>query len=65
MVTAMLKLFSIDVYFLLDPGATLSYVTPFVAKKFHVLPDILNEHFIVSNPWINRLLQRRSIEIII
>ena len=46
----MLKVFSIDVYALLDPGATLSFVTPLVAKKFDILPDILHEHFLVSTP---------------
>ena len=33
---------------LLDQGATLSFVTPLVAKKFDVLPDILHEPFIES-----------------
>ena len=48
MVTGMLKIFTLDVYALIDPGDTLSFVTPLVAKKFDVLPDILHEHFIVS-----------------
>ena len=30
--------------------STLSYVTPLVAKKFDILPDIWNEPFIVSTP---------------
>ena len=47
-VTGMLKVFCIDVYALLDPDATLSFVTPLVAKKFNILPDILNEPFMVS-----------------
>ena len=46
----MLKVFSIDVYALLDFGATLSFVTPLVAKKFDILPDFLHEPFIVSTP---------------
>ena len=49
-VTGMLKVFYIDLYALLDPGATLSFVTPLVAKKFDSLPDILCEPFIVSTP---------------
>ncbi|XP_069143408.1 uncharacterized protein [Solanum lycopersicum] len=49
-VTSMLKLFSIDVHALLDFGATLSFVTPLVAKKFDILPDFLHEPFIVSTP---------------
>ena len=44
----MLKIFSIDVYMLLDSGATLSFVTPLVEKKFDIWLDILHEHFIVS-----------------
>ena len=46
----MLKVFSIDVYVLLDPGATLSFVTPLIEIKFDILPDILHEPFIVSTP---------------
>ena len=49
MVTCMFKVFSIDAYALLDPGATLSFVSPLIAKKFDILPDILHEPFIVSN----------------
>ncbi|XP_049345423.1 uncharacterized protein LOC125809935 [Solanum verrucosum] len=48
--TGMLKVFSIDIYELLDPGATLSSVTPFVAMKFEVLPEELLEPFSVSTP---------------
>ena len=44
----LLKVFSIDVYALLDPDATLSFVTPLVAKMFYILHDILREPFIVS-----------------
>ena len=46
----MLKVFTIDVYALLDPGAAMSFVSPLVAKKFDILPDILHEPFIVSTP---------------
>ena len=41
----MLKVFSIDAYALLDPGATLSFVTPLVAKKYEILPDIFHLTF--------------------
>ncbi len=41
LVTVMLKIFTLDVYALLYPGATLSFVTPLVAKMFDTLPDIL------------------------
>ena len=46
----MLKVISIDIYALLHPSDTLSFVTPLVAKKFDILPDILHEPFIVSTP---------------
>ena len=48
MVTDMFKVLSIDVYALLDPITTLSFVTPLVAKKFDILPDVLHEPFVVS-----------------
>ena len=40
-VTGMLQVFSIDVYALLDPDSTLSFVTPYVAMKFDILPEVL------------------------
>ena len=45
MVTGMLQLFSISQYGLLDPRATLKFLTPLVAMKFHILPDVLDEPF--------------------
>ena len=47
-VTSMLKIFSIDVYALLDPSDIFSFFTPVIAKKFDILPDILHEPFMVS-----------------
>ncbi|XP_049349343.1 uncharacterized protein LOC125813907 [Solanum verrucosum] len=35
------KSFHIDVYGFLDPSATLSFVTPYVAMKFDILPEVL------------------------
>ena len=46
----MLKVFSIDVYALLNPRSTLSFVTPLVAKKIDILPNIIHEPFIMSTP---------------
>ncbi|KAH0765186.1 hypothetical protein KY285_001057 [Solanum tuberosum] len=40
-VTGMLKFFKLDVYDLLDPGTTLFFVTPYLAMRFDVLPDVL------------------------
>ena len=42
-VTGMLQIFSIYVYALLDPGATLYFINTFVDRKFEILPDILNK----------------------
>ena len=50
MMTGMLKILSIDVYALLYPCDTLSFVTPLVSKKFDILSDILHQPFIVSTP---------------
>ena len=49
-VNGMLQVFSIDVYDLLDPGYILSFITPLIVRKFNVLPDILNEPFMVTTP---------------
>ena len=57
--TGMLKFFSIDVYALLDPGSTLSFVTPLVAKIVDILHDILHETFIVSTPMDESVVTRR------
>lgn len=48
MVTGKLKLFSIYVYSLFDPGFILLFVTPLVAKNFEIFTGILHERFIVS-----------------
>ena len=49
-VTGMLQFFYLDVYALLDLGAILSFVTPLIDRKFVILPDILNEPFIITTP---------------
>ena len=49
-VTGMLQIFDLDVYTLIDPGATLSFVTPLVARKFHVESELLHESYEVSTP---------------
>ena len=58
-VTGMLQVFSIDVYALLYPGATLSFISTLVDKTFHVLPDILIEPFIVTTPIGDFIMARR------
>ncbi|XP_070008717.1 uncharacterized protein [Nicotiana sylvestris] len=47
-VTCILTKFTFDVYALIDPGSTLSYVTPYIAKKFGIEPEKLCEPFEVS-----------------
>ena len=63
-VTSMLKVLYIGVYALLDTSDTLSFVTPLVAKKFDIFPNILHEPFIVSTQWVSQFLQKGCIEII-
>jgi len=58
-VTSTLSIFSYYVYALIDPGVTLSYVTPFVAKKFGVEPELLHEPFAVSTPVGDSVKARR------
>ena len=35
--------FTFQVYALLDPGSTLSFVTPLITSRFDVFPEILDE----------------------
>jgi len=49
-VTSMLPVFHHNVHALLDPGATLSFNTPYVAIRFNVSPEVLLEHFSISTP---------------
>ncbi|KAH0721575.1 hypothetical protein KY285_005148 [Solanum tuberosum] len=58
-VTGLLRVFDLDVYALLDPGATLSFVTPYIAVKFDVSPETLSEPFSVSTPVGDRVIARR------
>ena len=44
---------------MLDPGASLSFVTPYVANKFDVLPERLCEPFCVSTPVGESILAER------
>ena len=48
--SGMLKVFYIDAYALLDPGDTLSFFTPLVAKKFDIFTNTVHESFIGSTP---------------
>ena len=48
MVTVNLLVFSLLVSALLDLGSTLSFITPLVDSKFHLVPEILDEPFLVS-----------------
>ena len=47
----MLQVFPINVYSLIDLGASLSLVTPLVAMKFDVSPNVLIEPFFVIT-WV-------------
>ena len=63
--THMLKVFFIDVYALHDPGSTLSFFTTLVAKKIDILPDILNEPFILSTLVGEWVVAKRCKEIVL
>ncbi|XP_070041042.1 uncharacterized protein [Nicotiana tomentosiformis] len=47
-VTGILAIQSHDVYALIDPGSSLSYVTPYVATSFRIQLEQLHESFFVS-----------------
>ncbi|XP_019237473.1 PREDICTED: uncharacterized protein LOC109217663 [Nicotiana attenuata] len=42
-----------------DPGSTLSYITPFAAGKFGIVPEILSDPFTVSTPVGESIIDRR------
>ena len=48
--TGMLQVFSTSVYALLDPGSTLSFVTPLLALTFEIFPEVLNDPIVVTTP---------------
>ncbi|XP_070010140.1 uncharacterized protein [Nicotiana sylvestris] len=48
--TGILSVQAIDCYALIDPGSSLSYVTPLIASSFGVEPKQLHEPFSVSTP---------------
>ncbi|XP_070023232.1 uncharacterized protein [Nicotiana sylvestris] len=55
-VTSILTVQSHDVYALIDPGSTLSYVTPFFAMEFGKELEQLHEPLSVSTPVVESLL---------
>ena len=59
MVIVILKVFQLDAYALLYPGATLSFVMPFVAIRFDVLSNVLLEPFSVSTPVGDSIVAKR------
>ena len=58
-VTSTLRVFVLDVYALLDSGATLFFVTPYIAVQFNVSPETLSEPFSVSTPVGDPIIARR------
>ena len=46
----MIKVFTFDVHALLDPRASVSFVSPYIANKFHILHEKLCEPLCVSTP---------------
>ena len=49
-VTGMLQVFSTSIYALLDPGSTLSCVTPLLALTFETLHEVWQDPIVVSTP---------------
>ena len=46
----MINVFAFDIYASLNPGASLSFITPYVENQFETLPEKLCEAFCVSTP---------------
>ncbi|XP_059290859.1 uncharacterized protein LOC132044383 [Lycium ferocissimum] len=58
-VTGILSICSYDVYALIDPDFTLSYITPYIADKFGIKPEYLVKPFLVSTPIRQPVVARR------
>ena len=58
-VIVILSIFSHNVYALIDPGSTLSYITPLVAGRLKRTPKLLNKPFEVSTPIGEYIVARR------
>ncbi|KAG5615358.1 hypothetical protein H5410_015182 [Solanum commersonii] len=58
-VIGMIKVFTFYIYALLDPGASLSFVTLYVAMNFDVLPKKLCDPFSVYTPVGESILTER------
>ncbi|XP_069147059.1 uncharacterized protein [Solanum lycopersicum] len=59
-VTDTLRVFDFDIYALLDPGDTFSFVTPYIAVQFSVNPKKLSKSFSVSTPVGDLVIARRA-----
>ena len=57
----MLQVFSVNIFVLLDPVDTLYFVTPLLARKIDVFPDIFIKPFLYVPQWVTLLLQKESI----
>ena len=55
----MLRVFHLDVYVLLDPGLSFSYVTPLVAVNFDISFENILDPFLVSLPVGESVVARR------
>lgn len=64
-VMGMIKVFNFDFYALFDPGESLSFVTPYVANKFKILPEKLCEPFCVSTPVGESILAEKDFVIVL
>ncbi|XP_069154296.1 uncharacterized protein [Solanum lycopersicum] len=58
-VTGMIKVFTFDVYALLDSGTSLSFVTPYVENQFVIISEKLCEPFCISTPGGESILAER------
>ncbi|KAH0781716.1 hypothetical protein KY290_001314 [Solanum tuberosum] len=58
-VTGMIQVFDFTIYALLYLGESLSFVTPYVAMDFDVIPEQLSEPFNVSTPVNESILTER------
>ena len=63
--TDILQVFSIYFYDLLYPGATLSFLTPLVVKKFMFYPIFWINNFWLQHEWVTLLWLEESLGVFV
>lgn len=59
MVASTLRVFDFDEYILVNLGANLSFVTPYLALRFDICPKIFLDLFLIYTPIDDSILSKK------